>query len=149
MSRTRLTLLWMLFVSGAAPAGDLAAEVRAVFAAKCAKCHGPDLAKPKGRFGYVLDLARVAANREMMVPGAPGEGWSAWRGSRTPAPAVHFCVALGAAGAVAAAALGWLLAWGGSGAGMPAALGLHRWLGTAAAVWAVAAALHSEREVRR
>ncbi|MFL5338720.1 MAG: c-type cytochrome domain-containing protein [Gemmataceae bacterium] len=52
---------------------DLATEVRSVFAAKCAACHGPEVAKPKGRFGYVTDLARVAANREMVVPGAPAE----------------------------------------------------------------------------
>src|SRR5437763_678076 len=58
---------------GVAPVRDLTAEVRAVFAAKCAGCHGSDLAKPKGRFGYVLDLARVAANREMVVPSAPDE----------------------------------------------------------------------------
>ena len=33
---------------------DVASEVQAVFAAKCAACHGSNLAKPKGRFGYVL-----------------------------------------------------------------------------------------------
>jgi hypothetical protein len=221
-------------------ARDPAAEVRSVFSAKCAGCHGPDLAKPKGRFGYVLDLARVAANREMVVPSAPdeselwvlvhnnemppsdapsgpltpdqkevirawiaagapaaasaatdsspsptpapsagassatralrwlgrlhilvihfpialliaaaaGEAWSALREGRTPAPAVRFCVLLGAAGAVAAAALGWLHAANGYGAGMAAVLGLHRWFGTAAATWAVVTALHSEWEVR-
>src|SRR5882672_5752535 len=52
---------------------DLATEVRAVFAAKCAGCHGPNLAKPKGRFGYILDLKRVAGNREMVVPSFPEE----------------------------------------------------------------------------
>ena len=52
---------------------DLAAETRAIFSAKCAVCHGPNLEKPKGRFGYVLDLARVANNREMIVPGSPDE----------------------------------------------------------------------------
>ncbi len=52
---------------------DLASEVRRVFAARCAGCHGSDLARPRGRFGYVLDLARVAANREMVVPGQPAE----------------------------------------------------------------------------
>src|SRR5205807_4133721 len=36
-------------------------------------CHGPNLVKPKGRFGYVLDLARVASNREMVVPSSPDE----------------------------------------------------------------------------
>ena len=50
---------------------DLAADVLAVFSAKCAVCHGPDVKKPKGRFGYVTDLARVAGNREMVIPGAP------------------------------------------------------------------------------
>jgi len=40
--------------------------------AKCADCHGPQLRKPKGKFGYVLDLARVAANEEYVVPGDPG-----------------------------------------------------------------------------
>jgi uncharacterized membrane protein len=225
---------------GAAPAGDLAAEVRTVFAARCTACHGPDLPKPKGRFGYVLDLARVAGNREMVVPGAPeesemwelvrrgemppedsptgpltagqkevirawiaagapapasdvavtvsppdaassgataltrtlrrlgrlhvvlvhfpialliaaaaGEAWSAWRRCSTPAAAVHFCVLLGASGAVTTAALGWLHAWGGAGAGMPAPLGLHRWLGTATAGWAVLTAVLSARDNRR
>jgi uncharacterized membrane protein/mono/diheme cytochrome c family protein len=52
---------------------DLASETRAIFSAKCANCHGPDLPKPKGRFGYVLDLARVARNREMIVPAVPEE----------------------------------------------------------------------------
>jgi mono/diheme cytochrome c family protein/uncharacterized membrane protein len=233
----------------AAPSGqrDLAAEVRAVFAAKCAGCHGPDLAKPKGRFGYVLDLARVASNREMVVPfrpseselwdlvqrgempqpdsptgtltaqqkeviqawiaaGAPSaatppsqdlpsmtqpaeevaaeptasppgrrflhwigkfhllllhfpigllvaaavaEGWSLVRASRVPAPAVRFCVLLGAAFAVATVALGWLHAFSGYGAGMPRILNLHRWLGTAAGLWVVGTAFFSEQDARR
>ncbi|QJW94385.1 c-type cytochrome domain-containing protein [Frigoriglobus tundricola] len=55
------------------PERDLGAEVRRVFAAKCAACHGPELAKPKGRFGYVLDLKRVASNPEMVVPSRPDE----------------------------------------------------------------------------
>lgn len=52
---------------------DFASETRSIFAAKCAGCHGADLAKPKGRFGYVLDLARVAANPEMVIPSFPDE----------------------------------------------------------------------------
>jgi hypothetical protein len=61
-------------VAGAEPPGrDLGAEVRGVFAAKCTACHGPDLPKPKGRFGYVLDLQRVAGNPEMVIPGRPDE----------------------------------------------------------------------------
>jgi hypothetical protein len=52
---------------------DLARQVRTLFAAKCASCHGPDLPKPKGRFGYVLDLPRVADNPEMVIRGSPDE----------------------------------------------------------------------------
>jgi uncharacterized membrane protein/mono/diheme cytochrome c family protein len=241
MTRIRIMALVAAFVirPGIAPAGDLAAEVRTVFAAKCTACHGPDLAKPKGRFGYVLDLARVAGNREMIVAGTPeeselwelvrrgemppedspagpltadqketvrawiaagasapasdnaatvslpdttpsgapgltrtlrqlgrlhvvlvhfpialliaaaaGEVWSILRGRRSPAPAVHYCVVLGAVGAVVAAALGWLDAWGGAGAGQ-SALNLHRWLGTAAAGWALVTAGLSARDERR
>ena len=55
------------------PARDIGAEARAVFADKCAACHGPDLAKPEGRFGYVLDLPRVAKNPEIVIPRQPGE----------------------------------------------------------------------------
>src|SRR5579863_6433427 len=67
--------LWLGFAAAPAAAGEqnLASEVRSVFAAKCAGCHGPNLARPRGRFGYVLDLARVAANREMVVPSFPDE----------------------------------------------------------------------------
>jgi len=52
---------------------DIGSEVHAIFAAKCAGCHGSDLVKPRGRFGYVLDLKRVAANPEMVVPRHPEE----------------------------------------------------------------------------
>jgi mono/diheme cytochrome c family protein len=40
---------------------DLATEVKAVFQAKCSECHGPQVPKPKGNFGYVLDLKKLAA----------------------------------------------------------------------------------------
>src|SRR5258707_6924886 len=52
---------------------DLASETLSIFSVKCAGCHGPNLPKPRGRFGYVLDLARVAANPEMVVPSSPEE----------------------------------------------------------------------------
>ena len=52
---------------------DIGNEVRGIFASKCAACHGPDLPKPKGRFGYVLDLRRVAENPEMVIPQRPDE----------------------------------------------------------------------------
>jgi uncharacterized membrane protein/mono/diheme cytochrome c family protein len=75
-----------------APSGqrDLGREVRGVFEAKCTACHGSKLAKPKGRFGYVLDLARVAGNPEMVVPFRPAES-ELWelvkRGEMPPADA--------------------------------------------------------------
>jgi mono/diheme cytochrome c family protein len=50
---------------------DLGAEVRKVFLAKCVGCHGPDLPQPKGRFGYILDLPRVAKNPEIVIPERP------------------------------------------------------------------------------
>ena len=49
----------------------LTAEVRAIFEAKCVDCHGPEVPRPKGKFGYVLDLKRVAANPKLIVPGQP------------------------------------------------------------------------------
>lgn len=52
---------------------DIGYEVRRVFAAKCAGCHGPDLPKPKGRFGYVLDLGRMRENPEIVIPSRPDE----------------------------------------------------------------------------
>ena len=49
----------------------LAGKVREVFEAKCVDCHGPELPRPKGKFGYILDLRRVAANPEYIVRGHP------------------------------------------------------------------------------
>lgn len=51
----------------------LAEEVHAIFEAKCIDCHGPELPRPKGKFGYVLDLKRVAENSEYVVPGKAEE----------------------------------------------------------------------------
>src|SRR5579864_5463711 len=68
-----VALCWSTAMKAAESEPDLAAQTLAIFAAKCAGCHGPNLAKPRGRFGYVLDLTRVAGNREMIVPGSPDE----------------------------------------------------------------------------
>jgi hypothetical protein len=75
--------------SPAAPAArDLAAEVRSVFEAKCARCHGPDLARPRAGFGYVLDLRRVASNEHMIVPSRPDESelWMLIQNGEMPPP---------------------------------------------------------------
>ncbi len=75
-----------------APVQDIGGEVRGIFATKCAGCHGPDLAKPKGRFGYVLDLRRVAENPEMVIPLQPTES-ELWvlvqRGEMPPSDSPH------------------------------------------------------------
>jgi mono/diheme cytochrome c family protein/uncharacterized membrane protein len=78
------------------PARDIGDEVRRVFATRCVACHGPDLEKPKGRFGYVLDLRRVAENPEMVIPGRPTES-ELWvlvqRGEMPPPESPHGALA--------------------------------------------------------
>jgi uncharacterized membrane protein len=79
--RSSCALLLFLFSGAAgwaaatAPVKDeqlqLAAEVRAIFDAKCTDCHGAELPRPKAKFGYVLDLKRLAANPKFVVPGKP------------------------------------------------------------------------------
>jgi len=67
---------------------NLAEEARGVFKAKCAGCHGPDLPKPKAHFGYVLDLRRLAADREKVIPGRPAESelWALVEHDEMPPP---------------------------------------------------------------
>ena len=48
---------------------QLAEQVHAIFEAKCADCHGGHLPKPKGKFGYVLDIGRVGTNPKFVVQG--------------------------------------------------------------------------------
>lgn len=49
----------------------IALEVRDIFERKCLDCHGPELPRPKGKFGHVLDLKRVADNPEYVLRGDP------------------------------------------------------------------------------
>jgi uncharacterized membrane protein len=49
----------------------IAQQVRDIFEAKCLDCHGPELPRPKGKFGHVLDLKRVAHNTEYVIRGDP------------------------------------------------------------------------------
>jgi mono/diheme cytochrome c family protein len=230
-----------------APDRDLPAQVRSIFLAKCAECHGRSLSRPRAGL-YLHELGQLAANPEWVVPHEPeqsylwtlvrdddmpakgakagplnqqekevvrawiaagasvprtssvqspgamsdgvpgtaapapsplvirlfawlgrfhvlvihfpialllaaalGELIAALRGNQTMRPAVRFCVLLGAAGALAAALLGWLHADVG-GHGSSAAdgiLGLHRWLGAAASLIAIAIALSCEWDHRR
>ena len=65
-----------------------AAEVRAIFSAKCARCHGPQLDKPRAGFGYILDLRRLAADPGKVVPFKPDESdlWQQVRNDEMPPP---------------------------------------------------------------
>jgi len=52
---------------GASPAAD----ALRVFETKCIECHGPEVRKPKGGFGYVTDLVALAGDPALVVPGKP------------------------------------------------------------------------------
>lgn len=74
--RLAILLLQVLGASAAAaaagPAEDIGSQARDAFAAKCAECHSPKLSHPKGKFGFVLDLRRVASSPKIVVPFHPG-----------------------------------------------------------------------------
>jgi len=57
----------------AEPAPTLDEQVLAIFEDRCVMCHGPQVARPKGKFGYITDLRRVAANPEYIVPFQPAQ----------------------------------------------------------------------------
>ena len=57
---------------------DLVGDVLELFETKCIKCHGPQVRKPKGKFGHVTDLARVAANPDFVVPFKPDDSPLFW-----------------------------------------------------------------------
>jgi mono/diheme cytochrome c family protein len=59
--------------TAAEASGNAAIAARDVFRSRCARCHGPNLQRPSGRFGYVLDLRRLAGNPELVIPGKPDE----------------------------------------------------------------------------
>lgn len=47
----------------------LARAARSVLDVRCASCHGADLPKPKGKFGHVTDIERLAGEPKYVVPG--------------------------------------------------------------------------------
>lgn len=49
------------------------AAVFHLFESKCNDCHGAHLEKPKGKFGYIMDLKRIAENEDMISPGDPAK----------------------------------------------------------------------------
>lgn len=68
---------------------EIGQQVLSVFSQKCSECHGPGLSQPEGRFGYVLDLARLAQNPELVIPGEPAESelWILVQRNEMPPPA--------------------------------------------------------------
>ncbi len=62
-----VSLLLALSLPGDTP------KVLEVFKARCASCHGPNVTKPKGKFGYILDLKKLAANDKLIIPGDPAK----------------------------------------------------------------------------
>jgi len=74
MTRITFTLLLAATAHAQQPltrekALDLAGNVHVIFERKCNECHGRHLAKPDGRFGYVLDLKRMADNFDYIQRG--------------------------------------------------------------------------------
>jgi mono/diheme cytochrome c family protein len=149
---------------------DLPRDVRAVFAARCAGCHGADLAKPKGRFGYVLDLSRLANDREKVVPGSPQESelWELVKRNEMPpadAPAgpltdrekqvIQAWIAAGAPTGTLASSSDSTLAENMEGASSDARsvepwfLGQSRWRAIAACGLVSIASFLAERDIRR
>lgn len=53
--------------NGAKPPPNPASQVRAILRTKCSECHGRALRRPRGSL-YLDDLARLAANRDLVVP---------------------------------------------------------------------------------
>ncbi len=60
---------WLVGEEPAQPSAEiiLACKVRAIVEAKCIQCHGEQVEKPYGDFGYIRDLQRVTNNSEYIV----------------------------------------------------------------------------------
>jgi hypothetical protein len=83
----------------------------------------PRLLRWLGKFHILVAHFPIA----LIIAAALGELGCLWRRVRGPGSAIRFGVLCGAAGAAAAAALGWLHAeFGGYGADAPEFLALHR-----------------------
>jgi uncharacterized membrane protein len=91
-----------------------------------------------GRFHVVVVHFPIA----FLMAAAVIEAWRTWRGSAELVHTLRFCLRLGAAGAVAAAVLGWTRAsFSGYSADTTTLMSLHRWLGTGAAASSIVAVL--------
>src|SRR5436305_4058662 len=88
MSRQYCAIICMFGLSNIVLGSDPAGDVRVVFSAKCARCHGPQLEKPRAGFGFVLDLRRLAADPNKVVPFKPDESdlWQQVQNDEMPPP---------------------------------------------------------------
>ncbi len=71
-----LPLVVSLLTAQEDPGSKVSERVRALFQHKCSECHGDDLTKPKGRFGFATDLGRVATR--YVKPGDADESELWW-----------------------------------------------------------------------
>src|SRR3954465_12849060 len=62
-------------------------RVQSIFATHCAECHGESLAHPRGNFGYITNLARLAADTDLVTPGKPDQSplWQMIKSGEMPA----------------------------------------------------------------
>jgi uncharacterized membrane protein len=137
------------WIAAGAPAGTPSAEGSPPSAEMLEEPTTPSAAGRLLRWIGKFHLLIVHFPIALLVAAAAGEFWCLARRIRTPTPAVRFAVLLGAAAALPAAVLGWLYALDGAGASAPNVLALHRWIGTATALWAVVTAVCSELDARR
>src|SRR4051794_23133492 len=82
-----LTLLWAAGVRAdeAGPDANRNAQVRSIFTARCAECHGPQLQRPKGGVS-LYDLQELSTNPDLVVPGVPERSalWEVIRNEEMP-----------------------------------------------------------------
>ncbi len=111
---------------------------------------GPSFLEWIGKFHLLILHFPIA----LAVAAAFREAWLMWCGWRRPNSSrasaeedVHFCLLAAALFVVPTTITGWLHALDGSGASQPGTLLLHRWLGTLACVFVVAAAVLAEMDM--
>lgn len=71
-------ILWVPEFTRGNPTADVDGNVLGIFSAKCAGCHDAARGKSKGKFGYILDLARLADNPKLIVRFQPEQS-KLWR----------------------------------------------------------------------
>jgi uncharacterized membrane protein len=137
------------WIKSGAPAPLLAIPISAPISEGDDSPERPLAARLLGLLGK-LHMMVVHFPIALLAAAAIAESWWIWKRRFGMSNVVRFCVLLGAAGAVVAGILGWIHAtYGGFINDSGQALMLHRWLGTAAGLAAIATALVCEWDVLR